>query len=312
MRKIREVLRLTFGEGLNRRQVGAAVALPSTTVADYVARARRAGLGWPLPESLDDRQLEERLFVSAAPSPVTRPLPDWATVHRELRRPGVTLQLLHLEYKERASNGYQYSQFCRHYWRWQRHLDVVMRQEHRAGQKLFVDFAGQTVPVVDPKTGAITQVELFVAVLGASNYMYAEAFPSQELPHWIAGHVHAFEFMQRCLRGVMVVRRRFGEGGGQTMIVREATGGGGVGLWMGTRREQAVGQGSHPRSEVLLARAGGLRTPRPPAGQPTPAAPPVHAGRRRPARRTRLRRHRPKLHGRPPPRSRLRRSSQRR
>ncbi len=180
MRKIREVLRLTFGEGLNRRQVGAAVALPSTTVADYVARARRAGLGWPLPESLDDRQLEERLFVSAAPSPVTRPLPDWATVHRELRRPGVTLQLLHLEYKERASNGYQYSQFCRHYWRWQRHLDVVMRQEHRAGQKLFVDFAGQTVPVVDPKTGAITQVELFVAVLGASREEAAAAVKGAE------------------------------------------------------------------------------------------------------------------------------------
>jgi transposase len=131
-------------------------------------------------------------------------------VHRELRRPGVTLQLLHLEYKERAPGGYQYSQFCRHYRRWQRHLDVVMRQEHRAGEKLFVDFAGQTVPVVDPKTGAITQAELFVAVLGASNYMYAEAFPSQELPHWIAGHVHAFEFMQGCPRIVVCDNLRSG------------------------------------------------------------------------------------------------------
>lgn len=194
MRKIREVLRLTLAEGLSRRQVGLAVALPTTTVADYVARAQRAGLGWPLSEGLDDGQLEARLFVSAGPPPVARPLPDWAEVHRELRRPDVTLQLLHLEYKEQAPDGYQYSQFCRHYRRWQRHLDVVMRQEHRAGEKLFVDFAGQTLPIVDPATGVTSRAQLFVAVLGASNYTYAEVVPSQELPHWIACHVHAFEF----------------------------------------------------------------------------------------------------------------------
>src|SRR5215471_19535734 len=127
MRKIREVLRLTFAEGLSRRQVARAVGLPYTTVANYVTRAQHVGLDWPLPEGLDDGQLEARLFVSAGPPPLVRPLPDWTEVHRELRRPDVTLQLLHLEYKERAPEGYQYSQFCELYRRWQRHLDAVMR-----------------------------------------------------------------------------------------------------------------------------------------------------------------------------------------
>jgi transposase len=193
MRKIREVLRLTLAEGLSRRQVGTAAALPYTTVADYLARARRAGLGWPLPEGMDDAELESRLFSQAAPPTGTRPLPDWAEVHTELRRKGVTLQLLWMEYRERFPDGYAYTQFCELYRRWRRHLDVVMRQDHRAGEKLFVDFPGQTVPVVDPGTGEITEAEIFVAVLGASSYTYAEAFPSQELAHWIAGHVHAFE-----------------------------------------------------------------------------------------------------------------------
>lgn len=196
MRKIREVLRLTLAEGLSRRRVSAAVRLPLTTVSDYVSRAQEVGLGWPLPEGMDDRELEARLFVSAGPPVQTRALPDWAEVHRELRRKGMTLQLLWMEYKERHPDGYQYSQFCRRYRLWQRHLDVVMRQEHRAGEKLFVDFPGQTIPIVDPRTGVITPAELFVAVLGASNYTYAEALQSQELPHWIAGHVHTFEYMQ--------------------------------------------------------------------------------------------------------------------
>jgi transposase len=193
MRKIREILRLSHAEGLSRRQVGAALGLPYTTVANHLDRARRAGLGWPLPEGLDEVELEARLFASAAPPPShSRALPEWPLVQRELRRPGVTLQLLHMEYKERQPDGYQYTQFCDLYRRWQGHLDVVMRQEHRAGEKLFVDFPGQTIPIVDPATGEIWRAELFVAVLGASNYTYAEALPSQALPHWIAGHVAAF------------------------------------------------------------------------------------------------------------------------
>lgn len=213
MRKIREVLRLTLAEGLSRRQVGAAVGLPYTTVADYVQRARRGGLGeWPLPGDLDDRELEARLFSNTERPPSTsRPLPDWSKIHRELRRKGVTLQLLHLEYKERHPDGYQYTQFCELYRRWQRHLDVVMRQEHRAGEKLFVDFAGQTVPIIDPGTGIVSvEAEIFVTVLGASNYLYAEGFPSQELPCWIAGHVHAFQAMQGSPRIVVCDNLRSG------------------------------------------------------------------------------------------------------
>ena len=156
MRKIREVLRLTFAEGLSRRDVGTALHLPRTTVADHVARARRAGLSWPLPEGMDDDALEGRLFRQApSPPAASRPLPDWATIHRELRRKGVTLQLLHFEYKATAPGGYQYSQFCRLYRAWQRHIDLVMRQEHRAGEKCFVDFPGDTLPIVDPDTGEI-------------------------------------------------------------------------------------------------------------------------------------------------------------
>ncbi|MBJ7595918.1 MAG: hypothetical protein JF888_02050 [Candidatus Dormibacteraeota bacterium] len=136
MRKIREVLRLSFEEHLSRHQIGAAVGLPYTTVWHYLERAREAGLSWPLPDQIDDRELEGRLFVTAAaPSVPSRPPPDWNHVHLELRRPGVTLMLLWLEYKERFPDGYQYSQFCDIYRRWQRHLDVVMRQEHPAGQR---------------------------------------------------------------------------------------------------------------------------------------------------------------------------------
>jgi transposase len=199
MRKIRDVLRLSLGEGWSRRQVGAAVGLPYTTIAHYLVRARAAGVGWPLPEGMDDAELERCLFPVAPGARVARPLPDFGAVHAELRRKGVTLELLWVEYRERhRGGGYGYSQFCNLYRHWARRVDVVMRQEHRAGEKLFVDFPGQTVPVVDPATGEVTQAQIFVAVLGASNYTYAEALPSQALPHWIAAHVHAFAYFGGC------------------------------------------------------------------------------------------------------------------
>ena len=211
MRKIREILRLVIGEGLSRRQAAAATGSPYSTIADHLARAQRAGLGWPLPEDMDDAALEARLFAKAeAPPSASRPLPDWALVHHELRRKGVTLQLLWLEYKERFPDGYQYTQFCRYYRTWQGRLDLVMRQEHHAGEKLFVDFSGMTIPIVDPGTGEVWQAELFVAVLGASNYTYAEALPSQELPHWISAHVHAFTFLGGCPRIVVPDNLRSG------------------------------------------------------------------------------------------------------
>lgn len=213
MRKVRDILRLAVGQGLSHRQVGAAVGVPFTTVADHLRRAREAGLGWPLPEGLDDAALEALLFrKELAPPTEARPLPDWEYIHRELRRPAVTLMLLWLEYKEcHPEDGYSYSQFCHHYRLWQRHLDLVMRQEHRAGEKLFVDFPGQRLPIYDRRTNAVAfEAELFVAVLGASNYLYAEAVPSQELAHWVGAHVHAFEFFGAVPRIVVCDNLRAG------------------------------------------------------------------------------------------------------
>jgi transposase len=199
MRKIRDVLRLTFGEALSRRQVSASLGIPKATLADYIGRAKLAGLSWPLPEDLDDAALEAALFPTPAPSKTARPTPDWGHVHTELRKKSVTLQLLWLEYREVHPDGFGYSQFANLYQSWRRRTDLVMRQVHRAGEKLFVDYAGQTIPIYDRASGAVAmRAELFVAVLGASNYLYAEAFRSQELICWVTGHIHAFEFMGGC------------------------------------------------------------------------------------------------------------------
>lgn len=194
MRRIKDVLRLQAA-GLSRRQLAKSCGIARSTVAEYLKRAEAAGLSWPLPESLDDAELEKRLF----PPPVTVPaeqraVPDWAVVHRELKRKGVTLQLLWDEYKEGNPEGFQYSWFCEHYRAWQGKVDVVMRQDHRAGEKLFVDYAGQTKEIVDRDTGEVRDAQIFVAVLGASNYSYAEATLSQTLPDWIGSHVRTFAY----------------------------------------------------------------------------------------------------------------------
>lgn len=152
---------------------------------------------------MDDRALEEQLFgrwaaTSGAPRPApTRPLPDWNEVHLELRRPHVTLQLLWTGYKERHPGGFGYSRFAENYRIWARRLDVVLHRGHRAGEKLFIDFAGQTVPITNAATGEMTQAEVFVAVLGASSHTYVELTRSQELPNWIDAHVHTFEHIGR-------------------------------------------------------------------------------------------------------------------
>ena len=200
MRNIREVLRLALGEELSRRQVSAASGVPLTTVNDYLRRAASAGLKWPLPGDADDAALEQMLYrLPARPPAAGRPLPDWRRVHTELRRKGVTLQLLWLEYREQNPDGYGYSQFANLYRQWRGQVDVTMRQAHTAGEKLFVDFPGDTVPIWDRRTCEIAmRAELFVAVMGASNWLYAEAFPSQELLYWVTAHVHCFEAMGGC------------------------------------------------------------------------------------------------------------------
>jgi len=201
MRKIRDVLRLRLNDRLSLRQVALSLAIPHTTVADYVRRARDAGLtSWPLPAELsDDDALEARLFGAPLSVPRRRPEPDFEVMKRELARKGMTLMLLWVEYREEHHDGYEYSQFCLLYRKWRKHLDVTMRQDHKAAEKMFVDFPGLTIPIYDERDLTVSfDAELFVAALGASSYLYAEALRSQELVHWCHAHENAFEFYEGC------------------------------------------------------------------------------------------------------------------
>lgn len=195
MPKVREILRLHSQQGLSGRAIARSLSISPSTVSSVLARAQAAGLSWPLPSEFDDEALlESRLFPSQAGRPAKPKEPNWVEIHKELRRKGVTLQLLWVEYKAACPEGLQYSQFCARYRQWTKTLHLSMRQEHRAGEKMFVDYAGDTVRVVDRETGEIREAEIFVAVLGASSYAYAEAQESQDLASFIGGHVRAFAF----------------------------------------------------------------------------------------------------------------------
>ena len=195
MRKIKEVLRLKWAHKLSNRKIAKSCFISRSTVADYLLRAKLAGLSWPIAPELDDAAIENLLFpVTDKSIPAERRMPDMEYLYRELKRKSVTIQLLWYEYKQANTDGYQYSQFCNLYRQWVKKLDLTLRQEHRAGEKLFIDYAGQTVSIVDPKTGEITEAQIFLAALGASNYTFVEASLSQDLPSWIKSHVHAFEF----------------------------------------------------------------------------------------------------------------------
>ena len=196
MRHIREVLRLHYSVGMAQRAVARSLGLAQGTVSKYLNRTRRAGLTWPLPPELDDDdRLENRLYPPPSDRPSDeRPQPDWALVHRELRRPNVTLMLLWEEYCDANSECFSYSWFCERYKEWAGRLKPTLRQLHVAGEKLFVDYSGHTMEVVDGLTGEVRSAQIFVAVLGASNYTYAEASLSQSLPDWIASHVRAFAY----------------------------------------------------------------------------------------------------------------------
>lgn len=193
MRQVREVLRRKWACGLSDRKIAQSLRVSRPTVAEYVRRAQAAGLSWPLPDTLDETALERQLFATAAKtSAARRPTPDWATVHRERKRKGVTLVLLWQAYKALTPDGLQSSPCCEAYRVWAGKLDLVMRQSHRAGETLCVDYAGQTMPVVNPLTGEVHAAALFIAVLGASNSPCAEATWSQSLPDGIGSHVRAF------------------------------------------------------------------------------------------------------------------------
>jgi transposase len=197
MRKIKEVLRLRFGLGLHQDQIARSCSIGQATVHRYLEKAAAANLTWPLPEDLDEHELDQLLFPARPlwnPTQL-RPGIDFAQLHTQMQtHKHVTLQLLWEEYREVHPDGYGYSRFCELYQRWNRNRDVVLRQAHKPGEKMFVDWAGDTVPVYDRKSGEAEPASIFVAVLGASTYTFSRAALGQSLPHWIDCHVQAFEF----------------------------------------------------------------------------------------------------------------------
>ena len=197
MRKFIEVIRLRFELGLGQRAIARACSISQSTVHDYLNRAATAGVVWPLGEEWDEQRVEQALFgerqvVKRLPEQV---LPDFPALHSQLQQHRhLTLQLAWEEYRQIHPEGYGYSRFCELYQRWRRKQDVVLRQVHQPGEKGFVDWAGATIPVHDPVTGEIWPASLFVMVLGASSYTYAEATRDQQLSAWISAHMHAFEY----------------------------------------------------------------------------------------------------------------------
>ena len=203
MRRIREVLRLRH-QGLTERVIARTLGVSNGVVHGYVRRARLAGLTWPLPEGLDDEGVELLLFPAptAASQSDRRPSPDWAYVEKELRRRSVTRLLLWEEYRAANPDGFGYTWFCTTFEAWKQRARPSMRQTHVGGEKVFVDFAGDTIDIFDPITGEVRAMKLFVAAMGASNYTYAEACPSESLSDWISLHANLFKY----LGGVAEVR----------------------------------------------------------------------------------------------------------
>ena len=196
MRKLKEVLRL-HSLGLSQHQIARSCSISQSTVHDCLSAAQAAGLKWPLPENWGDQQFEQALFPNRPAPAVWRkhPEPDWAQIHKDLQtHRDLTLQLVWQEGRESNPDGYGYSRFCDLYRRWLKKLDLVLRQEHRAGEKMFVDYAGATIPVYDPESGEARPAAVFVAVLGASSYTFAEATTGQDLRSWTSSHMRAFEF----------------------------------------------------------------------------------------------------------------------
>lgn len=199
MRKLSEILRLKIDHELSDRAIGRSCRISHRTVADYVQRFLESCLPWPLPEDMDEAAIQARLFPinqSVPPPDDSKSMPDMKYLHGELKRPGVTLYLLWEEYRQQVPDGYGKSQFYQRYRQWANKLNPTLRQEHKAGEKVFVDWAGKKPAIVDPTTGKRRHVELFVACLGASSYLYAQARPTQRLADWIAANVHMLEFFE--------------------------------------------------------------------------------------------------------------------
>ena len=195
MRQLRHLLRLHH-DGVSAREIGRRLGVARSTIQDNLKRAAAAGLKWPLADDVTEEALELQLFGRAAIATGQRRRvePDWAALARELKRPGVTMMILWEEYREVQPEGYGYSRFCDLLRGFERRLTPVMRQQHVAGEKAFVDYSGKRIGIVDPTTGEIREAEIFVGVLGASNLTYAEATWTQQLPDWTGAHVRMFRF----------------------------------------------------------------------------------------------------------------------
>ena len=195
MRQTKEILRQKLLLHRSHREVAASLRVSIGTITSTLARTEQVGLqGWADVERLSEQALEERLYPVGERTIRERRAPGWAYIHTERKRPGVTLALLHAEYLEQAPEGYRYSQFCEIYRHWRKHQRLSMRQVHRAGEKTFVDFAGDHPHLVDRKSGEQIEVELFVSVLGASNYTYTEATRTQQSEEFIAAHTRMVEY----------------------------------------------------------------------------------------------------------------------
>lgn len=198
MRMIREVLRLHHSCGVSNKKISKALGCSRGAVAEY--RAEAAGLSWPLPDDLDDAQIENRLYPPAGKANC-KPQPDCIQMHAELKKKGVTLIRLWSEYRENYPNGYGLTQFCDIYGKFEKSLSIVMRQEHKAGEKAFS--AGQTLPITNPHTGEVKPAHLFVCTLGASNFTFADLFWDETVESWCNGHAGAFSYFDGCLKFII-------------------------------------------------------------------------------------------------------------
>lgn len=194
MRMIKEVLRLYYSCGLSHKKISKALGCSHGSIAEYIHRAQAAGLTWPLPDELDDAQLEQKLFPPNAKKTGSRPQPDCISMHLELKRKGVTLDRLWTEYREEYPDGYGQTQFCDIYRKFAKTTSISMRQVHKAGERAFSDFAGKTQPIVDSSTGEITQAHLFVCTLGASSFTFAKLYADETTESWCNGHAEAFQY----------------------------------------------------------------------------------------------------------------------
>jgi len=192
-----EILRLHYSCSLSSRQISKSLGCSRSTVSDYLKRAQKAGLSWPLPLAINDHQIEQLIFQQSSKIR-SRPLPDFSYIHTELKRKGVTLTLLWSEYKETNPNGYGQSQFCRLYSEFSKKQQLVMRQDHKAGEKAFSDFAGTKLAITNTKTGEINPAYLFVCTLGASSFTFADLFWDQSSKSWCEGHAAAFSYFNGC------------------------------------------------------------------------------------------------------------------